>query len=514
MLEDFARVIEGTGHVAVLADVKGRIIYSVGHKEVKKALEDLNFQPGGVWSEEVVGPNGVGTPIALGMPGFVFGPEHFCEGWQPWVCYFLRYPLLGYNTVFGFGLGVPFGLVWKSSPTKAPHRFSGWNFGLVDIALTPTIATEITSRFSIGAGLNIIMARNSHAFIKLGDKFVGQFLSALATPLIGEEAAAPLAELTANGRDDGGVIVKQDEDLPIGTRPYDFDIDFDSFSFNVGALYRVNDRLTVGLTYRHKTEITHTGIIGIDFDHSTKAAVDPVLGSLVPGLVLPLSVRSPFSVKLDIPRQIDGGIAYRVSPSTLVSFSFLWTHWSNTDGWGNAISVKIKNPFLDLRPAGLPFPGIRSLTGPTEFDDTWGFRWGISHALSDSLTLMAGYYFDPTPIRNKNYLNLTIGNNRHYLSFGAQWRITKSLVLSLGTQLILFEHRTIKEGESVNGGGLVAYRDADGDLTTADFVPNTRTNFAGNRNVGDGSGKLTFGGFFNTYSLELTYYFGWPAAER
>lgn len=87
VLEDFAHLVEGTGHVMVLADVHGRILYEVGHRGVGKALEAINFQAGSLWAEAVVGPNGVGTPIALALPNFVFGPEHFCEGWQPWVCY-------------------------------------------------------------------------------------------------------------------------------------------------------------------------------------------------------------------------------------------------------------------------------------------------------------------------------------------------------------------------------------------------------------------------------------------
>jgi transcriptional regulator of acetoin/glycerol metabolism len=86
-LEDFSQVLAGTNHVAVLADADGRILYSVGHREVADALEEINFRPGGGWSQDLVGPNGVGTPLALGKPEVVFGPEHFCEGWQPWVCY-------------------------------------------------------------------------------------------------------------------------------------------------------------------------------------------------------------------------------------------------------------------------------------------------------------------------------------------------------------------------------------------------------------------------------------------
>lgn len=87
ILDSFASWVEGTGQVIVLADAQGRILYSVGQKAVQHRLERINFIPGATWSEGIVGPNGIGTPIALGRPEMVFGHEHYCQGWQPWVCY-------------------------------------------------------------------------------------------------------------------------------------------------------------------------------------------------------------------------------------------------------------------------------------------------------------------------------------------------------------------------------------------------------------------------------------------
>jgi transcriptional regulator of acetoin/glycerol metabolism len=97
VLSDFAHVVEDRGHVIVLADALGRIFYEVGDRSVMRALEPVNFCPGGLWCETAVGPNGVGTPLSTGTEGFIFGPEHFCEGWQAWVCYGspVRDPLSG-----------------------------------------------------------------------------------------------------------------------------------------------------------------------------------------------------------------------------------------------------------------------------------------------------------------------------------------------------------------------------------------------------------------------------------
>lgn len=87
VLDKMSTSVEGTGHAIILADSSGKILYSVGHKDIQHKLERINFQPGSDWNEAVVGPNGIGTTIALGEPELILGSEHFCRGWQPWVCY-------------------------------------------------------------------------------------------------------------------------------------------------------------------------------------------------------------------------------------------------------------------------------------------------------------------------------------------------------------------------------------------------------------------------------------------
>jgi transcriptional regulator of acetoin/glycerol metabolism len=87
VLDRMAVSVEGTGHAIILADSAGRILYSVGHSTIRDHLEKINFRPGSDWSEDVAGPNGIGTALALGQPELVLGAEHYCRGWQPWVCY-------------------------------------------------------------------------------------------------------------------------------------------------------------------------------------------------------------------------------------------------------------------------------------------------------------------------------------------------------------------------------------------------------------------------------------------
>lgn len=47
---------------------------------------DLNIARDGVWSEDLVGTNGIGTSLQEGRPVQIFATEHFCVGWQDWTC--------------------------------------------------------------------------------------------------------------------------------------------------------------------------------------------------------------------------------------------------------------------------------------------------------------------------------------------------------------------------------------------------------------------------------------------
>jgi transcriptional regulator of acetoin/glycerol metabolism len=87
VLDGLGPQMTGINHVVVLGDAQGRILFSAGQRGIQARLDEMNFMPGALWAEDAVGPNGVGTPLALGAPDLIFGTEHFCKGWQPWVCY-------------------------------------------------------------------------------------------------------------------------------------------------------------------------------------------------------------------------------------------------------------------------------------------------------------------------------------------------------------------------------------------------------------------------------------------
>jgi transcriptional regulator of acetoin/glycerol metabolism len=73
-------------HVLTLFDAAGRMLDGRGDPHALDAVADINFRPGALWSESVVGTCGPGTALASGRAVHIVGAEHFCEKWQAWHC--------------------------------------------------------------------------------------------------------------------------------------------------------------------------------------------------------------------------------------------------------------------------------------------------------------------------------------------------------------------------------------------------------------------------------------------
>lgn len=76
----------GAGHILTLFDAEARMLDCDGDPAALEGLAQINFRPGGLWAEDVVGTNGPGTALSTGRATHIVGAEHFCERWHPWHC--------------------------------------------------------------------------------------------------------------------------------------------------------------------------------------------------------------------------------------------------------------------------------------------------------------------------------------------------------------------------------------------------------------------------------------------
>jgi hypothetical protein len=75
-----------TGHMLVISDAQGVLLWIEGHHQVVEATEEMHFVCGADWSEAGAGTNALGTAIAIDHPVQIFSAEHFNAVVHPWQC--------------------------------------------------------------------------------------------------------------------------------------------------------------------------------------------------------------------------------------------------------------------------------------------------------------------------------------------------------------------------------------------------------------------------------------------
>ncbi|MEX0303105.1 MAG: sigma-54-dependent Fis family transcriptional regulator [Leisingera sp.] len=85
----FARLaphLTETGAILILTDRIGTIIDAIGDEHTLDSGREIQLEVGGVWNEQAIGTNGIGTALRTGKPTFVHASEHFCQGIKSWTC--------------------------------------------------------------------------------------------------------------------------------------------------------------------------------------------------------------------------------------------------------------------------------------------------------------------------------------------------------------------------------------------------------------------------------------------
>jgi hypothetical protein len=78
--------VESLGGVITVTDGAGRILTIEGDKDTLRRARDSNMAPWSCWSEWATGTNGMGTALEAPGPVLINGPEHWCAGFDEWIC--------------------------------------------------------------------------------------------------------------------------------------------------------------------------------------------------------------------------------------------------------------------------------------------------------------------------------------------------------------------------------------------------------------------------------------------
>lgn len=274
-----------------------------------------------------------------------------------------------------YGSGINWGENW-------PGAILNQKVSLKTYTIQPTLSWKITPKLSVGAGLT--MAWGSVDLNK-----------GLVNP------ATLDFMLKAQGVDYSfGNTMPASVNLK-GTSEY-------GWGFNLGVMYDVTDRLTLGASYRSKMNMK---VEKGDASVSYNTVNETVLGLLQS--TLDLLNTANFTAEMPMPSVWSFGVGYKPTDRLTLAFD------AQLSGWSAYKTLDIE--FLDDKLTAYD----QHLT--KDYKNSWAFRLGAEYGLTDRFDLRAGCILDMSPVNDDYYNPETPGMTKIEPSAGFSFRPVQGL---------------------------------------------------------------------------------------
>lgn len=346
------------------------------------------------------------------------------------------------NLAAGVSLNTPYGSAinwgkdWKGAHLVQDISLKAFN-------IQPTVSWKIMDRLSIGAGLMMEFGN-----IELNRALIGPGnISAMANAVIGGNP-----QLGAMIPDEIKALIGKYDNTSAASVGLKGDAGM-RFGFNVGAMFDINEKITIGLSYRSKV-IAKVKEGDVSLAYANKADLDKLMGlvgMIMPGFNgLPPLDQATFSAELPLPDNWNVGVNYKPTNRWDLSAEVQFV------GWGAYKSLDVNfYPESEL--------SDYNISAPKNYKNSRIYRLGAQFAATNRLDVRLGTYFDESPVKD-DYLNPeTPSMNKLGLTAGLSFRPLESLSVDFA-----FSY--------VTGFG------RDGSYTDLDLLKKPRT-FAGHYNV-------------------------------
>jgi long-chain fatty acid transport protein len=197
------------------------------------------------------------------------------------------------------------------------------------------------------------------------------------------------------------------------------------FGLSLGLLYDVNDRVTLGASYKSKQFFT---------DLEYQLSFGDIDMSAFGGSPLPAGT---YNLDLDFPQQAAIGIAAHVTGVFTIAADVKWINWSDT--------------METLAVAG---PGGIQVPMDPGWDDQFVFALGLAYKVNDRFNLRAGFNFGESPIdavSAASNLILPAVVETHY-TVGADYRLDEHW--DIGFHYMYVPENTITAGPATTAPGV------------------------------------------------------------
>lgn len=260
---------------------------------------------------------------------------------------------------YGFGITAPFGLA-NTYNKDFFARYDSTKTDLKVINFQPSLAYQISDRFSAGVGLDI------------------------------QYADATLKNAVPDPTRPGGPSVDTDGEVRLEADSWDF-------GFNLGVIFQSTPDTRLGIHYRQGVKHTLDGTARITAPRFSNP--NPLLPP--PGAVS----HEGGKAALHLPDIATLGVMHQLNERWVLLGQYSWYRWSNFD----EIRVEFDTPRPD------------SIT-EQNYKDVWALSIGAEYRLDDQWTLRGGIQYDRTPTRDSFRTTRTPDGDRTWFSLGASYQ--------------------------------------------------------------------------------------------
>jgi len=325
---------------------------------------------------------------------------------------FFASPIIEDKFAVGLGITAPYGLGgrWEEDGFS---RYTITDFFLSVININPTLTYKPFSFLSVGVGLDYYYAKTD-----LENRVNVGLINASLTGI-------PIDTSTSDGFQD-----------------FD-DLHGDGLGYNIGILWNITERNSVGISFRSKADLDLKGKTKFS---NLSGAIAEVFGSD--------SFSTQTKTRATLPEMLTFGYAYRHGDRWSIEADIQWTNWSRFD-----ILNFHFNPTNSLLDA--------SNKNVRNWDNTLGFALGGEYKLSEAIKLRGGYFFHESPVPSDTFEPAIAQSSRHGLTtgIGYSWgkKLNKWIDFAYGE--VFYENRKVNNSVGDNIGGPI-----DGDYDTFNHI--------------------------------------------
>jgi long-chain fatty acid transport protein len=262
----------------------------------------------------------------------------------------------------GLGVFFPFGLSneWDND---YEGRYIGTSGDVLTVNFNPVVSFKVNDKLSLAAGIDVLYI----------DATLKSKVNQSAAYLIAQSQGAPLPPLTA----------------PLGDISQKFTADDWGLGYNLGALFKATDRISIGATYRSHIDVDPDG--DVEFSN-----VSPFLTTLFPD--------GNGDASLRLPAQATAGLAVQVTEPLIIEVGARWEDWDSFD----ELEVNFDNPVF----------GQTSNISPRNWHSTWTYNIGGKYRLNDTVALNVGYLYGESAVPGDTFEPIIPDTDAHLFTIG------------------------------------------------------------------------------------------------